>query len=296
MGNSGWLECFSFGCAHARCALSQKPAGAARWQPKICSRERLGLALLAGGRAGTNFAVVVAISGAASHIAANRRQTAHEITARGALAEHLRGSIEGDGDVEVSGVAPIARAGANDVTFAESARSCEEAFASTAECVILVRPGAATSSQALSPGGELPGRPLPRSWPFSTSQNKAAGIDSSARIATGVQLGEGVHIGPNVDFGRGRAGGRPHGRFFAELRPRGRCRAGRGLPASAEHHPLFQRELGSRVIIHSGTVIGADGFGYARKASGIAKIPQIGGVVIEDDVEIGAIFQLIARR
>ena len=47
-------------------------------------------------------------------------------------------------------------------------------------------------------------------------------------------------------------------------------------------------KLGSRVIIHSGTVIGADGFGYARKASGIAKIPQIGGVVIEDDVEIGA--------
>jgi len=47
-------------------------------------------------------------------------------------------------------------------------------------------------------------------------------------------------------------------------------------------------KLGKRVILHSGTVVGSDGFGYARQASGIVKIPQIGGVVIEDDVEIGA--------
>jgi UDP-3-O-[3-hydroxymyristoyl] glucosamine N-acyltransferase len=46
--------------------------------------------------------------------------------------------------------------------------------------------------------------------------------------------------------------------------------------------------IGSRVIVHSGTVIGSDGFGYVRRASGLVKVPQIGGVIIEDDVEIGA--------
>jgi UDP-3-O-[3-hydroxymyristoyl] glucosamine N-acyltransferase len=47
-------------------------------------------------------------------------------------------------------------------------------------------------------------------------------------------------------------------------------------------------KVGHRVIMHAGCVIGSDGFGYVRKASGIAKVPQIGGVLIEDDVELGA--------
>jgi UDP-3-O-[3-hydroxymyristoyl] glucosamine N-acyltransferase len=47
-------------------------------------------------------------------------------------------------------------------------------------------------------------------------------------------------------------------------------------------------KIGSRVIVHSGTVIGSDGFGYVRRASVHVKVPQIGGVVIEDDVELGA--------
>src|SRR5450759_2210444 len=124
-----------------------------------------------------------------------------KISAR-ALAERLRGSIEGDGDVEVSGVASISRAGAADVTFAESAKSCEKAFASTAG-VILVRPGASTSSKTLIRVENCRQAFAMAMAIFHAPKEYAAGIDSSACIAAGVRLGEGVFIGPNVVLGEG---------------------------------------------------------------------------------------------
>jgi UDP-3-O-[3-hydroxymyristoyl] glucosamine N-acyltransferase len=207
-----------------------------------------------------------------------------KITAR-ALAERLRGSIEGDGDVEVSGVACIARAGANDVTFAESDKNCEEAFAGNAG-VVLVRPGAATSAKTLIRVENCREAFAAAMTIFHAPKKYAAGIDSSARIGIGVQLGKDVFIGPNVVLGEG-----------AQVGDRtvilANCVLAEGVVLGADCllHPnitIYSKvKIGSRVIIHSGTVIGADGFGYARKAAGIAKIPQVGGVVIEDEVEIG---------
>ena len=208
-----------------------------------------------------------------------------KITAR-ALAEHLHGSIEGDGDVEVSGVACISRAGANDVTFAESAKSCEEAFAGAAG-VILVRTDASTSSKTLIRVENCREAFAKAMNIFHAPKEYAASIDASARIAAAVQLGVDVFIGPNVVLGEGvQVGDRTV--ILAN------CVLAEGVVLGADCmlHPnitLYSKvKLGSRVIVHSGTVIGGDGFGYARKASGIAKIPQVGSVTIEDDVEIGA--------
>ncbi len=208
-----------------------------------------------------------------------------KITAR-ALAERLHGSLEGDGDVEVSNVASISRAGATDVTFADNAKSCEEAFASPAG-VILIRHNATGCAKTLIRVDNCREAFAAAMTIFHAPKEYLARIDPSAHIASGVQFGKNVFIGPNVVLGEG-----------AQVGDRtvilANCVLAEGVVVGADCmlHPnitIYSNvKIGARVIVHSGTVIGSDGFGYARKASGIVKIPQIGGVIIEDDVEIGA--------
>lgn len=207
------------------------------------------------------------------------------ITAR-ALAEQLHGDLEGDGEVQITNVACIARAGASDVTFAESASSCTEAFASAAGA-ILVRRGAPTSTKTLIRVENCREAFAMAMAIFHVPKQYAAGIDPSARISSGVLLGQGVCIGANVVLSEGVTVG---DRSVISAN----CVLGEG--ATLGEDCLFypnvtvysQVKIGARVTVHSGTVIGSDGFGYARSASGILKVPQIGDVIIEDDVELGA--------
>jgi UDP-3-O-[3-hydroxymyristoyl] glucosamine N-acyltransferase len=208
-----------------------------------------------------------------------------KISAR-ALAEQLRGSIEGDGDVEVTNVASISRAGASDVTFAESAESCDEAFASEAG-VILVRLGAPPSSKTLIRVQNCREAFARTMALFHPPKQYPAGVHPSASLDGGVRLGEGVCIAENVVLGAG-----------VEVGDRtvilANCVIGEGVSLGEDCllHPNITLypcvKIGSRVIVHSGTVVGSDGFGYVRKPTGAVKVPQIGGVVIEDDVELGA--------
>jgi UDP-3-O-[3-hydroxymyristoyl] glucosamine N-acyltransferase len=208
-----------------------------------------------------------------------------KISAR-ALAEQLGGALEGDGDVEVTGVASISQASASDVTFAESVESCGEAFASVAG-VILVRHGAPSSTKTLIRVSNCREAFAMAMAIFHPPRQYAAGIDPSAHIGAGVQLGKDVFLAPNVVLGAGvRLGDRTV--ILAN------CVLGDGVSLGDDCllHPNItvysNVKIGSRVIVHSGTVIGSDGFGYVRRASGHVKVPQIGGVIIEDDVEIGA--------
>lgn len=202
------------------------------------------------------------------------------------LAEQLGGTLEGDGNVEVTGVASIALASATDVTFAESPESCELAFASVAG-VILVSSGAPPSTKTLIRVKSCREAFAAAMTIFHPARRYAPGVDPSARIGPGVQLGTGVYVGPNVVLGEGaQVGAR------TVILPNCVIAEGVSLGEDCLLHPgviLNARvKLGCRVIMHGGCVIGSDGFGYVRKASGIAKVPQIGGVLIEDDVELGA--------
>jgi UDP-3-O-[3-hydroxymyristoyl] glucosamine N-acyltransferase len=208
-----------------------------------------------------------------------------KINAR-ALARQLGGVVEGNGDVEVSGVASISQAGATDVTFAESVESCAAAFASVAG-VILVGPGAPSSVKTLIRVASCREAFAMAMTIFHPPKQYAGGIDPSARIGAGVQLGKDVFLGPNVVLGAGvQVGDRTV--ILAN------CVIAEGVSLGEDCllHPsitLYSNvKVGRRVIMHAGCVIGSDGFGYVRKASGIAKVPQIGGVLIEDDVELGA--------
>ncbi|MFC4161550.1 UDP-3-O-(3-hydroxymyristoyl)glucosamine N-acyltransferase [Chitinimonas lacunae] len=115
----------------------------------------------------------------------------------------------------------------------------------------------------------------------------APGIDPSAVVAASAEVAADAYIGPLVSVGEGaRIGPR------VMLQPG--CRIGAEVEIGADSviHPNAviypDCRIGARVIIHAGAVIGADGFGLAWNGAAWEKIPQIGRVVIEDDVEIGA--------
>src|SRR5690606_19120256 len=114
-----------------------------------------------------------------------------------------------------------------------------------------------------------------------------AGVHPSAVIGAGAVLGEGVAVGPHAVI---EAGVRIGPRTVAGAG----CAIGAGCRIGADCwiHPnvvLYPGvTVGDRVVLHAGAVVGADGFGYVRDGGELLKFPQVGGVVIEDDAEIGA--------
>lgn len=122
---------------------------------------------------------------------------------------------------------------------------------------------------------------------YESMKPKKKGIDPLAFIAPSAQIGEDCYIAPfayvgeNVKIGRGTQL-YPHTVVYDGAEVGEDCIL---YPNVSVYHGC---RLGNRVILHSGVVIGADGFGFAPTAEGYEKIPQIGIVTIEDDVEIGA--------
>lgn len=202
------------------------------------------------------------------------------------LAAAIGARIEGDAAMELSGVAAPERAAAHDLIYVESGKHVERARASAALCVVagegvefvgktVLRVKAA--KVAFAKAAEL----ILGKRRIASGIHATAIIDASARIADGVSIGPYAVIGEDVHLGTGTEIG-AHcvigpGCWFGEA-----CRI----------HPRVtlyaNTRLGNRVEIHSGAVIGADGFGYAQGEGRYWKFPQAGIVEIGDDVEIGA--------
>jgi UDP-3-O-[3-hydroxymyristoyl] glucosamine N-acyltransferase len=105
-------------------------------------------------------------------------------------------------------------------------------------------------------------------------------VHATARLESGVVLDPGVVVGPGAEIGTGTVVG-----ANAVIGPRVRIGRNCSIGPGAS---LMNALVGDRVIIHPGVRIGQDGFGYVMGPSGHAKVPQIGRVIIQDDVEIGA--------
>jgi len=119
------------------------------------------------------------------------------------------------------------------------------------------------------------------------SMARRSGIHPQACIASTARVGEGCYVGPfayigeHVELGAGT-------QVYAHCVVEENTKIGAACtlyPGVSVYHDCV---VGDRVVLHSGCVVGADGFGFAPAADGYEKIPQIGNVVIEDDVEIGA--------
>lgn len=205
------------------------------------------------------------------------------------IARELGGVLEGDGSIEITGVAGLGEAGPTEISFLANPKYAAMVAETEAAAVIvpsgwdrevvcaLVR--TENSDQACAQAAELfyevPPAPVP-------------GVHPSAVVAESVKLGEGVSIGANCTIEEGveiGAGTVISANCFIGFK----TRIGSGCLIYPQVSTRELTEIGNRVIIHNGTVVGSDGFGYAVQDDGSrTKIPQIGRVVIEDDVEIGA--------
>ncbi len=202
------------------------------------------------------------------------------------VAEAIQGEVVGNGAVEISGVAGLSDAGPGDIAFLASAKH-EKALLSTAASAVLVASplaGCAIPQVVVKNPQYAFARLLERFFP---QVRPKAGVSALASVHDAAQTGSESAIAPFVCIESG-------------VRIGSRCIVYPGVYVGADtvigddcilYPNVTVRErsvIGSRVIIHAGAVIGADGFGYVYADGQHRKIPQVGTVVIEDDVEIGA--------
>lgn len=195
--------------------------------------------------------------------------------------------LHGDGELLIDGVGTLRSATASQLGFLANQSYQKDLPLTRAGAVILQKRDAESCpvNYLLAKEPYLAFARIARL--FDTFQPVEAGIHASAVIDPGTRLGPGVAIGPNVvigprcEVGAGTQIG-PGTVIEAD------CRLGSGCRLYA-NVTLGQRvRLGDRVIIHPGAVLGGDGFGIAFASDHWEKVPQLGGVVIGDDCEIGA--------
>lgn len=204
----------------------------------------------------------------------------------GELAALLGGKLQGPADLVIQGIAAIDRATPRDITFITQKRFARLAAQSQAAAFI-VGPDQAHLPRPLIIVDHPYLAYAQAAAIFAPSLSRWPGVSPLAFLGREVEMGQDVSIAPLACIGNGvRLGDR------VTIMPG--CVLGDQVQIGADSllYPnvtiLERCTLGERVIIHSGTVIGADGFGYVPGKEGHLKIPQLGTVAIEDDVEIGA--------
>jgi UDP-3-O-[3-hydroxymyristoyl] glucosamine N-acyltransferase len=203
------------------------------------------------------------------------------------LASRLGVPVEGDGSVEVRRASGLDEAGPGDLSFVRDAKYAAK-VATTKASALILPPGIGAGSVPVlrSPAPDL--HFLQAVMALHPRVRPPAGIHATAVIDPTARIGAGASVGPYVvveaDVSIGAR---------AEIGPHVVIRRGVTIGDDAwVHARVVIREgcrIGHRVILQDGAVIGCDGFGFARRPDGThQKIPQVGIVVIEDDVEIQA--------
>jgi UDP-3-O-[3-hydroxymyristoyl] glucosamine N-acyltransferase len=203
------------------------------------------------------------------------------------LAAHLACHLEGDGDIEITGVSGLEAAEPGHLTFLANPRYAGQLASTRASAVLLRADGPPAPCAVLRTAdpylafARAVGLFAPE-WRPSPGVHPMAAVAASAHLGRDVSIGafvsvgDGAHIGdrtvvfPNVTIGPGAVVGED-------------CVIHANVSLRERVH------LGKRVVLQDGVVIGADGYGFVRRSDGThEKIPQVADVVIEDDVELGA--------
>ena len=214
-------------------------------------------------------------------------------TRLGDLVERFGGQLIGDPNLEVQGIAPLDSAGASHISFLSNSKLRALAAQSGAAALIVAPLDDATVAATYAGTRIVTTNPyayfaraaqyfesleaiLPEPGVHpSAFVHESAQVDPSAHIGPNATVDAGAVIGPGVAIGAGCFVGRDaeigaDTQFFANVTFHARCK------------------IGKRGILHSGAVIGTDGFGFARENGAYIKIPQTGRVLLGDDVDIGA--------
>ena len=208
------------------------------------------------------------------------------------VATLINGKIEGNPDVKVGNVAKIEEAGEGDLSFVANPKYEEYLYSTKASVIIVnstlelaesVKPTLIRVKDAYSGFASLLEK-----YNEIISKTGKIGIEQPSFIAETASLGEGAYvgafayIGDNAKIGTGV-------KIYPNCYIGDNVTIGDDCVLYAGVKVYNGCSLGSRVVIHSGTVVGGDGFGFAPQKDGTyKKVPQIGNVILEDDVEIGA--------
>jgi UDP-3-O-[3-hydroxymyristoyl] glucosamine N-acyltransferase len=202
------------------------------------------------------------------------------------IAEILQGQVDGDGSIQITGLAPADCARAGELTFAENAAYFSAAEQSQAGAILVSGPLSSSKKTVIRvPSARVAvARLLPLFFP---SEGMPQGIHPSAVIAESAKIDPTAHIGPHCVVGpRVQVGARSILMSGNDLRAD--CKLGDEVCLFPNVVLYRGTQVGHRVSIHAGTVIGSDGFGYVLDEGRQRKVLQLGNVVIHDDVEIGA--------
>lgn len=205
------------------------------------------------------------------------------------LAEFSRivnGSILGDPELEITGASGVREATRGDITFISSPKFLKYLGESKASCVIVKEPIEGLSITQLIAAN--PYYAFARALEYLFPPRPAEpGISDIAMVSCKALIGRDVAILPfayvSADVSIGDGSVLYPGVFIGE-----NTRVGSNCILYPNVTIRENISIGDRVIVHSGTVIGSDGFGYAFEKGAHYKIPQVGGVVVGDDVEIGS--------
>ena len=203
------------------------------------------------------------------------------------LADRIGGKAAGDPAFRIEGVGSLEGAGPGELAFLGDRRRAGELATTRAGALILPTGTEGFSGPRIE--CDNPYLAFARALAFfhPGPEVTAHSVHESALVGAGVVLEEPVHLGPGVVLEEGvRVGAGT--RIEAGCVIGRSCRIGRRCRLHARVTLYHETILGDRVEIHSGAVLGSDGFGYARDGAEYIKFPQVGRVLVEDDVEIGA--------
>lgn len=205
----------------------------------------------------------------------------------GELATEFGCDLVGDPDTRVDRVATLANASSHSISFLANPAYRNYLASTKAAAVVLAEADAADCPVAAlisrdpyttyariarvlhPPEVHVPGVHASAVVDASAMISDKAHISAHVVVGKGCSIADGVYIGPGTVLGN-------------------RCSVGANSQLLSNVTLVDDVRIGERTIVHPGAVIGADGFGHARDKSGWIKVPQVGGVVIGDDVEIGA--------
>lgn len=206
------------------------------------------------------------------------------------IASMIGGKVEGDGNVKLTGFAKIEEAMPGCVTFIANPKYSHYIYETHASAVLVsddfklerqVEPVLIRVPDPYVALADLMNA-------IEGSRPQPCGIEQPCYIAEGVSLPDDVYVGAFAYIGKGVRLGKGV-KIYPQAYVGDGVRIGEGSVIRAGVRIYQDCEIGKRCVLHSGAVIGADGFGFAPRPDGTyEKIPQIGNVVIEDDVEIGA--------
>lgn len=206
------------------------------------------------------------------------------------IAGIINGKVEGDGDVQLTGFAKIEEAKPGDLCFIANPKYAHHLYTTEASAVLV--------SENFKVSGDVKTALIRVKDPYvalaqlmniiQQSVPKPQGVEQPVYIGNGTSLGQKIYIGAFAYIGTGSSIG-DNTLVYPQVYIGENVKIGVGTVIYAGVKIYNDTEIGDNCIIHSGAVIGADGFGFAPCPDGTYdKIPQIGKVIIENNVEIGA--------